>query len=127
MTVEKVLRIVGYAAVLLIGGLSLMPGDLRPETGAPGKFEHLIAYLVAGILLGSSTTVTRERWQALWLIPYAGALELIQLFVPDRHSRFSDFVVSALGAMVGFALAFGVSPVLSQLFPSSPNATRDRA
>lgn len=127
MNVEKVLRIVGYAAVLLIGGLSLMPGGLRPETGAPGKFEHLLAYFVAGLLLGSSTSVTRQPWLALWLIPYAGALEVIQLFVPDRHSRFSDFVVSALGAMLGFAVAFGVSPLLSQLFPRSLNASRDRA
>jgi VanZ family protein len=127
MNLEKVLRIVGYASVLLIGALSLLPGDLRPEMGAPGKFEHFIAYLGAGVLLASSTSVTRERWQVLWLIPYAGALEVIQLFVPDRHSRFSDFTVSALGAMLGFAVAFGVSPIISQLFPRSLNPTRDRA
>ena len=61
------------------------------------------------------------------VIPYAGALELAQLFVPDRHSRFSVFVVSALGAMLGIVVAFGVAPLLSQLFPRSSIATRDRA
>jgi VanZ family protein len=34
-----------------------------------------------------------------------GALELLQLFVPGRHARLEDFVVDALTALVGFAIA----------------------
>ncbi|MBV8745365.1 MAG: hypothetical protein JO134_10030 [Xanthobacteraceae bacterium] len=66
MNLQKVLRIAGYASVLLIAVLSLMPGELRPETGAPGKFEHLIAYLGTSLLLASSTSVPRERWEVAW-------------------------------------------------------------
>jgi len=34
-----------------------------------------------------------------------GILELLQLFVPGRHARLEDFVVDALAALVGFAIA----------------------
>ena len=34
-----------------------------------------------------------------------GILELMQLFVPGRHARLEDFVVDALTALAGFALA----------------------
>jgi VanZ family protein len=34
-----------------------------------------------------------------------GALELLQLLVPGRHARLEDFVVDALAALAGFAIA----------------------
>jgi VanZ family protein len=116
--VDRILRIAGYACVVLIGILSLLPGTLRPDTGAPGKLEHLIAYLGAATLLALGRSVPHQRWQALWLIPCAGALELAQLYIPERHARFSDFVVSSIGAALGLAIAFAIAPLLSQLLAS---------
>ena len=51
LNVETSFRAAGYAAILLIGVLSLVPGTLRPETGAPGQFEHFVAYLGAATFL----------------------------------------------------------------------------
>ena len=34
-----------------------------------------------------------------------GVLELLQLWVPGRHARLEDFVVDAVAACVGFAMA----------------------
>ena len=113
--VDRIMRVAGYACVVLIGVLSLLPGTLRPDTGAPGKLEHLIAYLVTGALLALGHNAPHQRWQALWLIPYAGALELAQLYIPGRHAQFSDFVVSSIGAALGVAIAFAIAPLLSQL------------
>jgi len=36
---------------------------------------------------------------------FAGLLELLQLFVPGRHARLSDFAIDALSALLGIALA----------------------
>jgi hypothetical protein len=125
-TVEKALRFAGYAAVGLIGVLSLIPGALRPDTGAPGKLEHLVAYMGAAALVALGSSTPGERWQGLWLVPYAGALEIAQIFVPGRHSRFSDFVVSGVGALLGVVAAFGVAPILRQLLASLPIARGKR-
>jgi hypothetical protein len=125
-TLEKALRFAGYASVVLIGVLSLIPGALRPDTGAPGKLEHLVAYMGAAALVALGSRTPSERWQGLWLVPLAGALEIAQIFVPGRHSRFSDFVVSGVGALLGVIVAFGVAPLLRQQLTSQPNARGER-
>ena len=117
LNVETSFRAAGYAAILLIGVLSLVPGTLRPETGAPGQFEHFVAYLGAATFLALGSDTASQRWQGLWLVPYAAALEIAQLFVPGRHSRFSDFAVSTLGAVLGIIVAFGIAPILSRMLP----------
>jgi VanZ family protein len=124
--VEKALRSGSYASVVLIGVLSLIPGTLRPDTGAPGKLEHLVAYMGAAALVALGSRTPSERWQGLWLVPLAGALEIAQIFVPGRHSRFSDFVVSGVGALLGVIVAFGVAPLLRQQLTSQPNARGER-
>ena len=69
LNVETSFRAAGYAAILLIGVLSLVPGTLRPETGAPGQFEHFVAYLGAATFLALGSDRASQRWQSLWLVP----------------------------------------------------------
>ena len=126
LNLDRISQVAGYASVLLIGLLSLIPGELRPDTGAPGKLEHLIAYLGAGFLLSLRPETLRHRWQALWLIPYAGALELLQSFIPGRHARFSDFVVSSTGAGLGIIAAFMITTILSQWLAKPSVTDRER-
>jgi VanZ family protein len=126
LNVETSFRAAGYAAILLVGVLSLIPGTLRPATGAPGQFEHFVAYLGAATLLALGSDTASQRWQGLWLVPYAAALETAQLFVPGRHSRFSDFAVSTLGAVLGIILAFGIAPIKSRMFASPPDSIGTR-
>ena len=126
LALEKALRIGGYASVVLIGLLSLIPAALRPDTGANGKLEHLVAYMGAAALLALGSSTPGERWQGLWLVPYAGVLEIAQIFVPGRHSRFSDFVVSGVGALLGVVVAFGVAPLLRQFLASLSIARGER-
>jgi VanZ family protein len=120
LNIETSFRAAGYAAILLIGVLSLVPDTLRPETGAPGQFEHFVAYLGAATFLTLGSDKARQRWQGLWLVPYAAALETAQLFVPGRHSRFSDFAVSTLRAVLGIILASCVAPVFSRILSGRP-------
>ena len=110
----------------MIGVLSLVPGTLRPETGAPGQFEHFVAYLGAATFLALGSNSARQRWQSLWLVPYAAALEIAQLFVPGRHSRFSDFAVSTFGAALGIIVAFGIAPILLGVLAKPPDSRANR-
>jgi VanZ family protein len=57
-------------------------------TGLAFGFAYLCRYVV----------------QIVYLVPFAGIVELIQLTVPGRHARGSDFVASALGAGVAYLL-----------------------
>ena len=112
LNVETSFRAAGYAAILLIGVLSLIPGTLRPETGAPGQFEHFVAYLgaapswlwalirraSAGRVCGSS--LTRPLWKPL-NFSFQDAIRVSRTL---RSAR--------LGQLLGIILAFGIAPIL---------------
>jgi VanZ family protein len=104
MRIENVLRFTGLLGVAAIAVLSLLPGDARPDLGSyvPGQLNHFLAYVVTASMLASGN---RSRTHVinilLGLIAYAGLLEIAQLWIPGRTSRLSDFVVSALGALIG--------------------------
>jgi VanZ family protein len=46
---------------------------------------------------------------------FAGLIELAQLWAPDRHARLSDFVVDALAACAGVAIASTLSKSYTSL------------
>jgi len=104
-------RLAGYAGVLAIIALSLVPGQYRPSTGLAKELEHGIAYgLVAAVL----TVAGVARWpRILVLIALAAALEVGQAFVPGRDSSLTDFLGSASGALVGFGLCSFLSDLIS--------------
>ena len=126
LNVKSSFRAAGYAAILLIGVLSLVPGTLRPETGAPGQFEHFVAYQGSAIFLTLGSDKAIQRWQGLWLAPLAAAVETAQLFIPGRHSCLSDFAVSTLGTVFGIVLAFGIAPTMSRMLVRPPNSIGPR-
>jgi VanZ family protein len=52
-----------------------------------------------------------------------GVLEILQIWAPGRHARFEDFVVDALAACAGFAVAAGLDWVIGRSPRSSANAS----
>jgi VanZ family protein len=123
---DKIMQVAGYLAVLLIGVVSLLPGTLRPQTGVPGQFEHLIAYFSASVVLALRADLS-PRWSAsLLLVPYAGGLELAQLFIPGRHARLSDFLFNSIGAALGALAAIGISKIGTRLLSRPPVPGRER-
>jgi VanZ family protein len=99
------MRVAGWAGVLNITVLSLVPGPESPHTGQLGPLEHYAAYLPVGFALALGY---RRRLQVLataLLLPlYAGLLEIAQLFI-RRSSKLIDFFVSGLGVWTGLVLA----------------------
>jgi hypothetical protein len=51
LAIEKILQLAAWGAVVTIAVLSLVPGELRPHTGAPGYLEHVTVYFITAILL----------------------------------------------------------------------------
>jgi leader peptidase (prepilin peptidase) / N-methyltransferase len=103
-------RFAGYAGLLAIVVLSLVPGEWRLSIGLAKALEHAIAYAVVAAFL---TLAGRARWpQILLLVALAGALEIGQAWLPGRDSNPTDFLGSSVGALLGFGFS---SLLLSQM------------
>jgi VanZ family protein len=100
-------RLVGLLAVLAIAILSLVPGDMRPQTGMPKQLEHIVAYLLTAAVLAFGYGKRRYPiFIILSLAIYSAALEVAQTQIPGRTGSFGDFVVSFSGALIGGTLAW---------------------
>ena len=79
------------------------PGSLMVRSGIfSGHIEHAAAYALSGALMYALRAGRSMAWQvALMLSAFAGVLELGQIFVPDRHASFDDFLFSVAGAITG--------------------------
>jgi hypothetical protein len=78
----RLARPVGWACVLLIAVLSLIPREMEIRTGLAPSLEHAFAYAGTGAALALAQP--RQRWWivALVLAAYSGALEALQAFWP---------------------------------------------
>jgi VanZ family protein len=90
--------LLGFAIILL----SVVPADLRPITAAHGV-EHSVIFFLLGFALGLGYP-GRYRLSAIVILIFTAAIELLQLIAPGRHARVSDFVVDAIGAVIGLCL-----------------------
>jgi VanZ family protein len=122
---RKSAYIVGWALVVLVTVLSVVPPTLRPDTGVGHGIEHLAIFAITGLAFG----LAYERKFVLVLIGlvvFAGAIELAQLIVPGRHARWSDFVVDAAAACIGAALALVASRMLGIFLPAGSTSREPR-
>src|SRR4051794_7021569 len=96
-------RMAAWPAVVVIIILSVVPGSVRPHMLGNDRAEHFFAYLIAGSLFAIGY-VRPLRWLSggVILTICAGALELIQLLIPGRLASPRDFIVSTIGAWIGF-------------------------
>jgi hypothetical protein len=85
-------RGLAWFGIFAIAILSVVPADLRPTTGAPSEFEHLAAFgLVAGMFaIGYHLSLPRLLLAAFF---FCGGIELLQVPLPTRHARLSDFII----------------------------------
>jgi VanZ family protein len=79
-------------------------------------------YAVTGFAFGVAYEL-RYATLAIFLVLFAGLVEIAQLFVPGRHARLSDFIVDALAMCVGaLAVMLRLKPVRTE--PGRPSADR---
>src|ERR1700753_2314674 len=98
------LRLTAWLLAAAVTFAPLGPALYRPhETLGQGP-DHAFAFVLIGLAFGFAYSRHRllTALVSLWMI---GAVELLQLLVPGRHARLSDFIIDALAASAGLAVA----------------------
>ncbi|PJG57217.1 VanZ family protein [Bradyrhizobium forestalis] len=83
---------------------TLGPPGLRPHSALGQDGEHALAFILVGLAFGLAYR-QRRLLTAGAAVVLIGVLELMQFWAPGRHARLEDFLVDALTACIGFALA----------------------
>jgi VanZ family protein len=99
------IRALAWIVVIGLIMASIVPAPLRPGTGASHNLEHFGSFLFAGIIWCLAYSGRLLLWLGTMFI-FAGSVELLQILVPGRHARFSDFVVDVVGGCAGILVAF---------------------
>ncbi len=113
------LRIFAWLLAAAVTFATLGPPGLRPHSDLGQDGEHSLAFILVGLAFGLAYTQRRPVTAAIAVV-LIGVLELLQLVAPGRHARLEDFVVDALTACIGFALAAAIEWAMKMLRGSTP-------
>jgi VanZ family protein len=93
---------VGIFAIII---LSVVPAVDRPVTGAGQLCEHFTAFalVAAAFAIGYRLPLS---WLLLLAFLFCGGIELLQVPLPTRHARVSDFVVDFVASSIAIGLVF---------------------
>ena len=97
------LRLAAWLLAAFVTFSTLGPPRYRPHAHFGQDGDHALAFILVGLAFGLAYPRHRPLAVALSVIAI-GALELLQLLVPGRHARLSDFVVDAAAAIVGIGV-----------------------
>lgn len=97
---------------------TLGPPGLRPHSDLGQDGEHALAFILVGLAFGLAYPRRRLLSTAAAVV-LIGVLELMQFWAPGRHARLEDFLVDALTACIGFALAAAADWLLARFRTSS--------
>jgi VanZ family protein len=101
-----ILRILAWLLAAAVTFATLAPPRFRPHSDLGQDGEHALAFVLIGLAFGLAYTRNRLFTSAVSVV-MIGVLEILQTWAPGRHARFEDFVVDALAACAGLALAAG--------------------
>ena len=98
------MRLLAWLLAAAVTFATLGPAGLRPHFPLGQNGEHALAFVLVGLAFGFA--YSRRRWSVAAIsVVLIGVLEILQLWMPGRHARLSDFVVDALAACAGFAIS----------------------
>jgi VanZ family protein len=100
------LRILAWLLAAAVTFATLGPPRFRPHSDLGQDGEHALAFVLIGLAFGLAYRRNRLLTSAVSVV-MIGAIEVLQIWAPGRHARFEDFVVDALAACAGLALAAG--------------------
>ena len=98
------LRIIAWLLTAAVTFATLGPPQYRPHSALGQDAEHALAFALVGLAFGLAYPRRRLLTAGIAVI-LIGVLELLQLWMPGRHARLEDFVVDALAAGAGIAVA----------------------
>jgi len=116
------LRLFAWALAAAVAFATLGPPRLRPHSDLGQDGEHALAFVLLGLAFGLAYTGNRWLTAAL-AVALTGVLELLQLWMPGRHARLEDFIVDALAACVGLAVAAALDWIIRRTRQTSASPT----
>src|SRR5882757_8407244 len=99
-----ILRIIAWLLTAAVTFATLGPAWLRPHSDLGQDSEHALAFVLVGLAFGLAYPRRRVLTAGIAVV-LIGVLEMLQLWRPGRHARQEDFVVDALAACAGIAVA----------------------
>jgi VanZ family protein len=99
-----ILRIIAWLLTAAVTFATLGPPRYRPHSNLGQDGEHALAFVLVGLAFSLAYPHRRLLTASIAVI-LIGVLELLQLSMPGRHARLEDFVVDALAACTGIAVA----------------------
>src|ERR1044072_3835321 len=97
-------RIIAWLLTAAVTFATLGPPQYRPHLGLSQDGEHALAFVLVGLAFGLAYPRRRLLTAGIAVV-LIGVLELVQLAMTGRHARWEGFVVDALGAGAGTAVA----------------------
>ncbi len=114
-----ILRLFAWGLAAAIAFATLGPAQQRPHSNLGQNGEHAFAFVLLGLAFGLAYTRAPLR-TAVLVIAYTGLVEVLQFLAPGRHARLEDFVVDALAASVGLAVALAIDWMITRARRSAP-------
>jgi VanZ family protein len=96
-------RIVAWGFLAAAIALTVLPLQFRPVTEVPRWLEHLVFFTALGMVFAFAYS-RRPVLLCAAAIAFSLVLEILQIFVPGRHARLSDFLIDATSASIGILL-----------------------
>jgi VanZ family protein len=102
-----IFRIFAWLLAAAVAFATLGPPSSRPHSEFGQNGEHALAFVLIGLAFGLAYAQRRLLTAAV-AVAGTGLIEILQFWAPGRHARLSDFIVDALAACAGLAVAAGV-------------------
>ncbi|MCK1723159.1 VanZ family protein [Bradyrhizobium sp. 141] len=119
-------RSIAWLLAAAVTFATLGPPGLRPHSDLGQDGEHALAFILVGLAFGFAYP-RRRLLSVAAAVALIGVLELMQFWAPGRHARLEDFLVDALTACIGFALAAAADWLLTRFRTSSAVASEGPA
>jgi VanZ family protein len=112
------LKLIAWLLAAAVTFATLGPPSYRPHSPFGQAGEHALAFVLVGLAFGLAYRKNRRLTAAIAVI-MIGVLELLQFVVPGRHARLEDYLVDAMSACAGLALATAVEWLTSRRWRSA--------
>ena len=106
-----ILRLFAWLLAAAVTFATLGPARFRPHSDLGQDGEHALAFVLLGLAFGFAYT-QRRLFTAATAVVGIGLIEVLQIWMPGRHARLEDFIVDALAACAGLAVAAGADWVM---------------
>ena len=108
-----ILRLFAWLLAAAVTFATLGPPRFRPHSDLGQDGEHALAFVLLGLAFGFAYTQNR-LFTAVTAVVGIGGIEVLQIWMPGRHARLEDFIVDALAACAGLAIAAGSDLIMQR-------------